>query len=347
MASLHNRVSRTELKEKAKKDPTPRITLSFYCYFTIDNPENFRNLWYSNLSKIGVLGRIYIAHEGINAQISCPTAELEQLKAFIYAHPKMNGLRLNKAVDENRNSFYVLDIKVRHKIVADGIDDEDFSMNNRGGYVDADQFNEMVKDPSTLVIDMRNHYEYEVGRFNTAIEIPSDTFREQLPMAAGMFSDNKDQQIIMYCTGGIRCEKASAWMLHKGYKNVYHLEGGIINYINQVREKKLQNHFIGKNFVFDERLGERISNDIISNCHICGEPCDVHVNCKNSSCHLLFIQCDSCQEIYHGCCSDDCKSFIQLDPEEQKLKRKGIDKGKNIFNKSRERMRSLGNDQNQ
>jgi UPF0176 protein len=342
MASLHNRVSRKDLKEKARQDLTPRITVSFYSYFTIPHPEAFRNLWYKMLSTLGVLGRIYVAHEGINAQISCPTDHLDQLKEFIDNHPEMKGLRLNKAVDENRNSFYVLDIKVRQKIVADGITDELFSMSNKGGYVNAEQFNEMVKDPSTLVIDMRNHYEYEVGRFKTAIEIPSDTFREQLPMAADMFIDDKAKQIIMYCTGGIRCEKASAWMLHKGYKNVFHLEGGIINYINQVREKNLDNHFIGKNFVFDERLGERISDDIISNCHICGEPCDVHVNCKNSSCHLLFIQCESCQSVFDGCCSVDCKSFIQLDPEEQKLKRKGIDKGKNIFNKSRERMRSLG-----
>jgi UPF0176 protein len=193
----------------------------------------------------------------------------------------------------------------------------------------------MVKDPATLVIDMRNHYEYEVGRFKTAVEIPSDTFREQLPMAEGMFKEDQDRNIIMYCTGGIRCEKASAWMLHKGFKNVFHLEGGIINYINQVKEDELENHFIGKNFVFDERLGERITDDIIANCHICGNPCDTHVNCANSGCHLLFIQCEDCKNEYLGTCSNTCKEFIQLDEEKQKLQRKGIDKGRNVFNKSR------------
>jgi UPF0176 protein len=346
MASLHNRVSRKQLKEIAQSDNVSRNTFSFYCYFPIPDPLAFRNTWYNYLKTIGVMGRIYIAEEGINAQINCPVDNYELLKSFIYAEPALNNLRLNKAVDENKNSFYVLDVKVRKKIVADGIEDPAFSVHNKGRYVNADECNAMVKKPSTLVIDMRNHYEYEVGRFKTAVEIPSDTFREQLPMAEQMVEGDKDRDIIMYCTGGIRCEKASAWMLHKGYKNVFHLEGGIINYINQVKENNLDNHFVGKNFVFDERLGERITDDIIASCHICGSPCDTHVNCANSSCHLLFIQCESCKEAYIGTCSDECKSFIQLDDEQQKLLRKGIDKGRNIFNKSRQRMQDLHNRKN-
>ena len=343
MATLHNRVSRKELKERALQDTTPRTTISFYCYFPIGNPAEFRNKWYKSLSALEVFGRIYIAEEGINAQISCPNQHVEQLKEIIYAEPGMNNLRLNKAVDENRNSFYVLDIKVRKNIVADGISDPAFSMQNKGGYVNAATFNEMVKDPSTLVIDMRNHYEYEVGRFENAIEIPSDTFREQLPMAAEMFKEEKERNIIMYCTGGIRCEKASAWMLHNGYKNVFHLEGGIINYINNVREQQLENKFLGKNFVFDERLGERITEDILANCHICGASCDTHVNCANAACHLLFIQCDVCKEKFNNCCSEECKDFISLNTDEQKQLRKGIDKGRNIFNKSKKRMEELAN----
>lgn len=345
MPPLHNRVSRSLLKQKALEDNTPRQTISFYCYFSISDANELRNIWYQKLSAIGVLGRIYIAEEGVNAQISCPTDNVEQLRNFLYSYKPMNGLRLNSAVDENRNSFYVLDIKVRKRIVADGIEDPSFSMQNKGRYVDANTFNEMVKNPDTLVIDMRNHYEYEVGRFRNAIEIPSDTFREQLPMAAEMFNQNKEKNIIMYCTGGIRCEKASAWMLHNGYKNVFHLEGGIINYVNQVKEKGLENHFIGKNFVFDERLGERITDDVISNCHICGTPCDTHTNCANSACHLLFIQCENCKEILKGCCSLECNDFISLPEELQKEKRKGMDKGRNIFNKSKQRIQAIQTDQ--
>ena len=341
MATFHNRVSRQVLKERAQNDPTPKNTVSFYCYFSIADPSIMRDEWYRHLNQLGVFGRIYIAEEGINAQINCPVHHFEDLKSFLYGFPALNGLRLNKAVEEKGNAFYVLDIKVRKKIVADGIKDPAFSMENKGRYVDAQSFNEMVKDPGTMVIDMRNHYEYEVGRFKDAIEIPSDTFREQLPMASDMFEKEKERTIIMYCTGGIRCEKASAWMLHKGFKNVFHLEGGIINYINQVRDHGLENNFIGKNFVFDERLGERITADIISYCHVCGNPCDEHVNCNNSSCHLLFIQCEACKNALSGCCSEECLEIIKLPEMEQKEARKGKDKGRNIFNKSKQRMNAL------
>ncbi|RYG29322.1 MAG: rhodanese-related sulfurtransferase, partial [Chitinophagaceae bacterium] len=284
-------------------------------------------------------GRIYVAQEGINAQISVPTANFDAFREYLYSFESLNGLRLNIAVDDDGKSFYVLDIKVRNKIVADGIEDPAFDMANRGRYVDAEQFNQLSDQPGTIVIDMRNHYEYEVGHFENAIEIPSDTFREQLPMAVDMMQDKKDTNIIMYCTGGIRCEKASAFMLHQGFKNVFHLEGGIIHYSNQVKEKGLDNKFHGKNFVFDQRLGERITEEIIAQCHQCGKPADTHVNCINDACHLLFIQCDECAEKYEQCCSTECQSFIHLPEEEQKELRKGIDKGRNVFNKARERKR--------
>lgn len=341
MAVLHNRISRKELKERILQDPTPRTTISFYCYFKIEEPKVFRDQLYKDFTDLGVLGRIYLAHEGINAQISVPTANMESFRNYLYAIEPLNGLRLNVAVDDDGKSFYVLDIKVRNKIVADGIDDPTFDMANKGRYVNAEQFNALTNDPNTVVIDMRNHYEFEVGHFESAIEIPSDTFREQLPMAADMMDADKDKNIIMYCTGGIRCEKASAYMLHKGFKNVFHLEGGIINYVNQVKEKGLDNKFHGKNFVFDQRLGERVTEEIISSCHQCGKPADTHVNCVNDACHLLFIQCDACKEKMEGTCSKECQEFIHLPEEEQKALRSGIDKGRNVFNKAKSRLKDL------
>lgn len=335
MALLHNRISRKELKERILNDPTPRTTISFYCYFKIEEPPVFRDQLYKQLKELGVLGRIYLAGEGINAQISVPTDNFEAFRSYLYSIEPLNGLRLNIAVDDDGKSFYVLDVKVRNRIVADGIKDPDFDMANRGKYVNAEQFNQLTNDPDTVVIDMRNHYEYEVGHFENAIEVPSDTFREQLPMAVDMMKADKDKNIIMYCTGGIRCEKASAYMLHKGFKNVFHLEGGIINYVNQAKEKKLTNKFHGKNFVFDQRLGERVTNEIISQCHQCGKPADTHVNCINDACHLLFIQCDECKGKMEGTCSQECFDFIHLPAEEQKKLRAGIDKGRNVFNKSR------------
>ncbi len=339
MPVLHNRINQTELKQQLMQETFKRITISFYKYFNVENPQEFRDNLYKQLYELKVFGRIYIAEEGINAQISVPEFNFELLKNTLYAIEPLNGLRLNIAVDDDGKSFWVLKIKVRNKIVADGITDSSFTINEKGKYVNAQQLNEMVKDNNTIVIDMRNHYEYEVGHFKNAIEIPSDTFREQLPMAVEMMKGNEEKNIIMYCTGGIRCEKASAYMLHNGFKNVFHLEGGIINYANQIKEQALESEFVGKNFVFDERLGERITEDIIAHCHQCGKPYDVHTNCKNEGCHLLFIQCNECAVKYDGCCSIECKETIHLPIEKQKEIRKGKVNGQNIFNKSKLRLR--------
>ena len=339
MAVLHNRVSQKELKARLYQETEPRITFSFYQYFQIDDPKVFRDELYTALHALNVFGRIYVAHEGINAQASAPSSRFGEVKTHLHSIAGLEGLRLNIAVDDDGKSFWVLKIKVRDKIVADGIEDPAFDMRNKGKYVDAETFNKLTEDPDTIVVDMRNHYEYEVGHFEKAIEVPSDTFREQLPMAAEMLKEEKEKNIIMYCTGGIRCEKASAYMLHNGFNKVFHLEGGIINYANVVKEKGLANKFKGKNFVFDERLGERISDEIIARCHQCGQPADTHTNCKNDGCHLLFIQCNDCAQKYNGCCSTECQATYEMPPEEQKALRKGKQNGVMVFNKSRERLR--------
>ncbi len=321
------------------EEPMPRTTISFYQYFPIQNPQEFRDHLYKNLFSLKVFGRIYVAREGINAQVSVPSESLEAFRSFLYSIEPLNGARLNIAVDDDGKSFWVLKVKVREKIVADGITDTTFNMNNKGRYVNAGEMNALMNDEDTIIVDMRNHYEYEVGHFVRAVEVPSDTFRDQLPMAADMLKGKEEKNIIMYCTGGIRCEKASAFMLHKGFKNVSHLEGGIINYAREIQEQGLESKFIGKNFVFDERLGERITEDVIAHCHQCGKPCDTHTNCKNNGCHLLFIQCEECAAKYDGCCSIECKDTIDLPVERQMQIRKGIDKGQNIFNKSKVRLR--------
>jgi UPF0176 protein len=339
MSILHNRVSQAELKKLLYEETEHRTTISFYQYFFIEDPKLFRDELYKALDTLKVFGRIYVAHEGINAQVSVPDSNFDALKNCLNSIESLTGLRLNIAVDDDGKSFWVLKIKVKEKIVADGIDDPAFDMANKGQYVNAQQFNELTNDPDTIVVDMRNHYEYEVGHFENAIEVPSDTFREQLPMSAEMLKTNKEKNIIMYCTGGIRCEKASAYMLHRGFKNVFHLEGGIIHYANTIKEQSLQNKFHGKNFVFDDRLGERITDEIIASCHQCGKPADTHTNCKNDGCHLLFIQCEECAIKFDGCCSKECQTIYNLPEEEQKELRKGIDKGRMVFNKSKQRLR--------
>ncbi|MBC8033309.1 MAG: rhodanese-related sulfurtransferase [Chitinophagaceae bacterium] len=340
MALLHNRISQKELKERLYAENEPRTTVSFYQYFPISDPAQFRDALYKALTELQVFGRIYVAHEGINAQASIPVSNFNAFKAYLDTIEPLRDIRLNIAVDDDGRSFWVLKVKVREKVVADGITDAGFSMVNKGKYVNAEDFNRHAQDPDTIVVDMRNHYEYEVGHFEKAIEVPSDTFREQLPMVVDMLREHKNKNIIMYCTGGIRCEKASAYMLHNGFKNVYHLEGGIINYANQVKEKGLDNKFKGKNFVFDDRLGERISDEVISRCHQCGKPADTHTNCKNNGCHLLFIQCKECAAKHNGCCSEACSTIYQLPEEQQAALRKGKQNGVKIFNKSRRGLKS-------
>ena len=332
---LHNKINGEELKKKLLSNSEPRTTISFYKYHHILDPQKFRDSMFINFTKLEVLGRIYVASEGINAQISVPTHNYELLTQAIDSIDFLNGIRLNMAVDDNGKSFFKLAIKVKNKIVADGIQDKTFDVTKIGKHLKAEEYNDLLNSKEVLVVDMRNHYESEVGHFENAILPDVDTFREQLPFVANMLADKKDQPIVMYCTGGIRCEKASAYMLHKGFKEVYQLEGGIIEYARQVKAKGLENKFHGKNFVFDERLSESISNEVIAKCHQCGEPFDVHTNCANVACNLLFIQCPSCKEKYNNCCSDECKTIAALPEEEQKLLRKGKNFGRLVFKKGR------------
>ena len=333
--ALHNRVNNRVLKENLYTLTQNRTTISFYRYHHITDLEDFRNTLYKDLSDLQVMGRIYIAEEGINSQISVPDEHVENLRSYLESIPFLKNLRLNIAVDDNGKSFFKLKILIRKKIVADGLDDKTFDVTDSGKHVGAAEFNQLADHPDTVIVDMRNHYESEVGHFKNAICPDVDTFREELQVVGKMLEEKKEKNILMYCTGGIRCEKASAWMKHLGYKNVFQLDGGIIEYARQVKAQGLENKFIGKNFVFDERLGERISDDIISVCHQCGTACDDHTNCKNDGCHLLFIQCAACAATYQGCCSDACKDILTLPTDVQKEKRKGINKGRQVFKKGR------------
>lgn len=315
---LHNRVNRRLLKDLLLQNNEPRITLSFYKYVPLEHPQQFRDDFYQALSEVGALGRIYVAAEGVNAQLSVPESRMDDFKSALDRWPFFRGMRLNIAVEADGKSFFALIIKVRPKIVADGIEDPAFNPSQTGRHLSAAEFNALTDDPNTIVVDMRNHYESEVGHFENAITPDVATFREELPYVAELLAQHRDKNIVMYCTGGIRCEKASAYMKYKGFPHVFQLEGGIIEYARQVKNQGLQNKFRGKNFVFDERLGERISEEVIAQCHQCGAPCDDHVNCTNPQCHILFIQCPACREQYQSCCSTTCADFIQLPEEEQK-----------------------------
>lgn len=333
---LYNTLSakeRAQLLEEAGED---RLTLSFYRYAHIGNPLIFRDYLFIQWNPIEVLGRIYVAKEGINGQLSVPAKQFEMFKKTLDTITFLKGVRLNIAIEQNIKSFLKLTIKVRNKIVADGLNDDTFDVTQKGIHVNAEEFNTLLADPNTICVDMRNHYESEIGHFKGAITPDVDTFRDSLPIIEKDLSEHKeDKNLLMYCTGGIRCEKASAYFKHKGFKNVFQLEGGIIEYARQVKAKALENQFVGKNFVFDERRSERISSDVIAKCHQCGAPADTHVNCLNEACHLLFIQCDACREKMNDCCSEACKETVELPLEEQRLRRKGTHNSNKIFKKGR------------
>ena len=294
-AQLMNRVNREVLLSELRSTPQARTTLSFYKYL-----KSLRNELYLKLDALQTKGRIFIAHEGINAQISVPNNLFEALKETLYSYNYLNNVRLNVAVTDDGKSFFKLTIKVKDKIVADGLNDSSFDASDTGTHLDAAAFNALTDDPNTILVDMRNHYESAVGYFEGAIRPDAETFKEEVKLVEEIIRGQEDKNIVMYCTGGIRCEKASAWFKHKGFKNMFQLAGGIINYAQQVRATNERNKFKGVNFVFDERLGERISKDVVAQCH----------------------QCDACFEKMQGCCSEKCLGFIQLPTEEQKLLRK-------------------------
>jgi UPF0176 protein len=333
---LFNTLSADERAALIEASGKQRLTLSFYAYAKIEDPKQFRDDMFVAWNRLEVLGRIYIAHEGINAQLSLPADNFYSFKDQLDTVPFLKDIRLNVAVEHDDLSFLKLTVKVRDKIVADGLDDATFNVMDRGIHLGAKEFNTMLEDPNTIVVDFRNHYESEIGHFRNAITPDVETFRESLPIIENQLADFKeDKNVLMYCTGGIRCEKASAFFKHKGFKNVYQLEGGIIEYTRQVKAENLESKFIGKNFVFDARLGERITDDILAQCHQCGKPCDNHTNCANEACHLLFIQCDECKGTMQNTCSTECLEVVQLPEDEQKARRRGIMKGNMIFRKGK------------
>ena len=228
---LYNKLSAEERAQIIDKNSQERITLSFYKYFNLGNPSMFRDHLFIIWSKMDVLGRIYIAKEGINAQLSVPKENLDRFKKSTLEIVPFNNIRLNIALEHYSKSFLKLTIKIKEKIVADGLDDLSFDVTKIGEHLDAHQFNQMLNHRNTVCIDMRNHYESEIGYFKGAVKPDVDTFRESLEKIDEELEKNgKEKNYLMYCTGGIRCEKASAYLKHKGIKNVFQLEGGIIEY---------------------------------------------------------------------------------------------------------------------
>jgi len=332
---LKNRKNQEVLRKELEQEEFNRITISFYRYVILENPEVLRDHLYRTWDALGCKGRIYLAKEGINAQMSVPEHQMDVFRAYLDSYKEFQHVPFKVAVEDDGKSFLKLAVKVKDKILADGQDDDSYDVTNVGTHLSALDFHDLVGKEDTLVVDMRNHYECEVGHFETAYLPKADTFREALTEVEEELKGKEDKKVLLYCTGGIRCEKASAYLKDKGFKDVNQLHGGIIEYAQQLKKHDVKSKYLGKNFVFDERMGESIDGTIISNCHQCGNPCDNHTNCVNDACHLLFIQCDDCKASMENCCSKECQEVLQMPEDKQRELRQDVAKkhGKGIYSK--------------
>ncbi len=341
---MFNKLNKDQALDLLNKEKFKRKTVSFYRYVKIENPSKLRDDLYLNWNSLKVFGRIYLAEEGVNAQISVPEHNWDTFVKNVFSYTYFKDVPFKIAIEDDGKSFFKLTIKVREKIVADGLDSCEYDVTNVGKHLTAKQWNDAIEKGAT-VVDMRNHYESEIGRFKGAICPDSETFKEELPKVKQILKGQEEKQVLLYCTGGIRCEKASAYLKHHGFNDVNQLHGGIIDYARQLKQDtSLENKFEGRNFVFDERRGERISNDVISSCHQCGKPHDIHVNCRNVNCNLLFIQCERCKKKYKNCCSLDCIEVLNMPADKQKKLRKGKDNKKMYFSHKKVQLKLKIND---
>ncbi|MBP8823615.1 MAG: rhodanese-related sulfurtransferase [Flavobacteriales bacterium] len=338
---LRNLLHPELLRSRSEQEARPRTTLSFYRYALLSDVEALRHELYIEWRDLGVLGRTYLATEGINAQISLPKENLGRFRAALDARPEFHDVPWKIAVEDDGKSFLKLTIKVKKKIVADGLADNAFDVAAVGAHLDAETFNRKMEE-GALVIDMRNNYECAIGHFEGAYLPKAGTFRGAIEEVVEMLNvqpmHNPDQgactvdppgrqtdapEILLYCTGGIRCEKASAFLKHHGYTKVGQLHGGIIDYARQIKALGLPSKYRGRNFVFDERLAERITDHVVGTCMQCGTPCDRITNCHEATCNMLLVQCEACAQKYADCCSPSCREIHLLPLEAQRAWRKG------------------------
>lgn len=279
---------------------------TFYKYAQVESPDSLRDEIKTFCAENRISGRILIGKEGINGAISGEVAPIEKFKSWIKGKNTFSSLTFR---EQNNQSFahQRLVVKVRDEIVNFG---HRVDLKNSGEQISPKKLKGILdKKSNVILLDARNVYETKVGAFKGAIKLPLKSFRE-FPKAIKSIENLKRKKIIMYCTGGVRCEKASAFLKESGFKKVYQLEGGIINYTNQFPDT----HFEGSCFVFDSRLVSSVSSKITSKCDVCGSACDTIINCNNDGCDRLFVSCRSCQKSMNRNCSAECVASSKQKP---------------------------------
>lgn len=289
--------------------PMQYSVLAYYLFEPIANPDEEVRLHKAFFQGRDVTGRIYLSHEGINGQMSGAHADAQAYMEWLHQRYPAVQFKIHEAAE---NSFPRMTVKHRPQLVAL---DASYDLTQGGERLSPHQWRQKLESGELhLLLDVRNAYEWAVGHFEGATLPALDTFRD-FPRYAEELKQTlpADTQVMMYCTGGIRCEVYSAVLKEKGFQNVYQLEGGVINYGLQ----EGQAHWKGKLFVFDDRLAISIdgnTSEAISLCAHCHLSCDTYYNCANMDCNCLFIACPTCSEHYVGCCGHACTQAPRLRP---------------------------------
>ncbi|MPR36415.1 oxygen-dependent tRNA uridine(34) hydroxylase TrhO [Salmonirosea aquatica] len=283
--------------------------LLYYIYVRINDPETYRDEHHLFCIENNLLGRIIVSREGLNGTVSGLVEDCEAYMAYIRSDPRFAATQF-KIEEHDAHAFNKLHVRVKDEIVNSDLPVD--PTRRTGRHIEPSEFKEMMHDPDVVLVDMRSRYEHEVGRFKGAITFDMENLRE-LPEHIDEIVHLRNKKVITYCTGGIKCEKASAYLLDRGFENVYQLHGGIIRYGLEAGGE----NFDGKCYVFDNRVAvevNRVNPEVISTCYVCSEPCERMVNCANPDCNRHVPICASCGQKLSGACSDECLTHPNIRP---------------------------------
>jgi len=290
----------------------PYRVLLYYFYTTIENPEGYRDEHRALCECLGLKGRIIVGSEGLNGTVSGTKEDCAEYMKALEEDVVTAGIEF-KVDEEEGHVFPKLSVKAREEIVTLGLGDEDFSPNEvTGNYLEPKEWRDAIKDPNAVILDVRNDYEADLGRFKGAIVPPVDAFRDTPQWVRENREIFEGKRILTYCTGGIRCEKFSGFLVREGFEDVNQLHGGIVKYGKD--EEVRGEDFEGQCYVFDQRISvpvNRANPSVIARCVHCDEPCERYVNCANADCNAQHFCCEECEEEHERCCSAECREIVR------------------------------------
>jgi len=287
--------------------------IAYYHYTSIPNPEELVTHHLALCKSIGIRGRIYIAHEGINGAISGTIEDCKKYMDHLLADPIFKGIEF-KIDEHHEHAFNRIHVRYKTEIVYSGLRDpkEIDPTKETGKHLRGEEFAKLKEQEDVVIIDVRSNYETRLGRFKNSVTLDIETFRE-FPDKVAELEKFKNKKVVTVCTGGIKCEKASAYLIKQGFKDVYQLHNGIIGYAKDTGGKD----FDGSLYVFDGRVSIPINNvnpTAIANCKKCGTPTLRNLNCANVECNEQYNMCETCSDEMQGACSEPCLNHPRKRP---------------------------------